>query len=98
MHYTSPYPPLPPVPEQNVHDFIFGSAALNEPEDKLLFIDPLAGKSWRKSEFVQRVYDCATALRTPVSEGGLGFAEEGEMVGIMSENSFVRRLSIPRYM
>ncbi|KAI0335845.1 acetyl-CoA synthetase-like protein [Cubamyces sp. BRFM 1775] len=86
MHYKSLYPALPPVKDVNVHDFVFSSPALQEPEDKVLLIDPLAGKKWSKNEFRDRVYDCATALRTPVADGGLGFAPEGEMVAIMSTN------------
>ncbi|KAI0647999.1 acetyl-CoA synthetase-like protein [Trametes meyenii] len=86
MHFTPRYPPLPPVQDQNVHDFIFSSAAVQAPEDKVLFIDPLAGKQWSKNEFQKRVYDCTTALLTPVAEGGLGFLPEGEMVAIMSTN------------
>ena len=92
MHYKSPYPPLPPIPEKNVHDFIFSSPALTDPADKLLLIDPLVGKGWRKNEFKERVFDCATALVTSVAEGGLGFAPEGEMVGIMSTNCLVSLL------
>ncbi|RPD62445.1 acetyl-CoA synthetase-like protein [Lentinus tigrinus ALCF2SS1-7] len=86
MHHKSPFPPLPPVPDQNVHDFMFSSPALTDPQDKLLLIDPLNGKKWWRDEFKERVYDCATALVTPVTEGGLGFSPEGEMVGIMSTN------------
>lgn len=93
MHYKSLYPPLPRIPGCNVHDFIFASDALKSSEDKVLFIDPLAAKSWRKHEFKERVYDCATALVTPVSEGGLGFAPEGEMVGIMSTNCLVSKVN-----
>ncbi|EJF63384.1 acetyl-CoA synthetase-like protein [Dichomitus squalens LYAD-421 SS1] len=88
MHYTSPYPPLPPLPEQNVHDFIFGSPALTAPEDKLLLVDPLSGRRWHRNEFKERVYDAATALLTPASEGGVGLGPEGEMVAIMSTNCF----------
>ena len=86
MHYTSLYPALPPVKDVNVHDFVFSSPALQEPEDKVLLIDPLAGKKWSKNEFRERVYDCATAFE---ADGGLGFAPEGEMVAIMSTNCLV---------
>lgn len=89
MIFKSPYPPLPPVPDRNVHEFMFSSPALTDPQDKLILIDPLNGKNWRRNEFKERVYDCATALVTPVSEGGLGFSPEGEMVGIMSTNCLV---------
>ncbi|KAI9058427.1 acetyl-CoA synthetase-like protein [Trametes sanguinea] len=86
MHYKSLFPPLPLVPDQNAHDFIFNSPALQEPEDKVLLIDPFGGRSWKKNEFKERVYDCATAFLAPESEGGFGFAPEGEMVAIMSPN------------
>ncbi|KAI0766417.1 acetyl-CoA synthetase-like protein [Trametes elegans] len=86
MHYKSLYPPLPPLKVQNVHDYIFSSRELQEPEDKVILIDPLSGKTWSKNEFRERVYDAATALLTPVAEGGLGFAPEGEMVALMSTN------------
>ncbi|KAL7279902.1 hypothetical protein ACG7TL_006311 [Trametes sanguinea] len=86
MHYKSLFPPLPPVPDTNAHDFIFNSPALQEPEDKVLLIDPFGGKTWKKNEFKERVYDCATAFLTPESQGGFGFAPEGEMVAIMSPN------------
>ena len=89
MHHKSPFPPLPPLPEVNVHDFLFSSPALNTPEDKLLLVEPLSGKRWYRDEFKERVYDVATALLAPVSEGGLGLAQEGEMVAIMSTNCIV---------
>ncbi|KAI8986104.1 acetyl-CoA synthetase-like protein [Trametes punicea] len=86
MHYKSLFPPLPPFEDQNVHDFIFSSLELQSPEDKVLIIDPLAGKKYGKNEFKERVYDCATTFLTPEAEGGFGFAPEGEMVAIMSTN------------
>ena len=90
MHYKSLYPPLPTFEDQNVHDYMFGSLAhKDQPDSKELFIDPLAVKKWTKGEFRERVYDCATALLTPVAEGGLGLAPEGEMVAIMSTNCLV---------
>lgn len=95
MHYKSPYPPLPPVPDCNVHDFLFSSPALTDPQDKLILIDPLNGKNWHKNEFKERVFDCATALVTAESEGGLGFSPEGEMIGIMSTNCLVSTSDFP---
>nr|VWO94822.1 Acyl-CoA ligase AFT1-1 (EC (AF-toxin biosynthesis protein 1-1) [Ganoderma boninense] len=89
MHYKSPLPPLPPIPETNVHDFMFSSPGLTDPADKVLLIEPLSGRRWHRDEFKERVYDAATALLTPVSEGGLGFAPQGEMIAIMSTNSVV---------
>lgn len=90
MHYKSLYPPLPAFNDQNVHDFIFSAPAQKEqPDDKDLLIDPLALKKWTKGQFRERVYDCTTALVTPVAQGGLGLAPEGEMVAIMSTNCLV---------
>ncbi|KAI0372226.1 acetyl-CoA synthetase-like protein [Pilatotrama ljubarskyi] len=86
MHYKSLYPPIPAFKDQNAHDFVFSSPGLQDPEDKVLLIDPLARKKWSKNELKERVYDCTTALLTPVAEGGLGLAPEGEMVAIMSTN------------
>ncbi|KAI0766416.1 acetyl-CoA synthetase-like protein [Trametes elegans] len=86
MHYKSRYPPLPPLKDENIHDFVFGSPEMQSPDDKTLFIDPLANTSWTKNEFRERVYDAATAFLTPVAEGGLGFAPAGEIVAIMSVN------------
>ncbi|KAI0640953.1 acetyl-CoA synthetase-like protein [Trametes meyenii] len=86
MHFKSPYPPLPPIPLQNAHQVIFSSPALQTNEDQLLFLEPLTGKQWSKRDFRQRVYDCTTALLTPVAEGGLGFDPSQEMVAIMSIN------------
>ncbi|KAH9854754.1 acetyl-CoA synthetase-like protein [Lenzites betulinus] len=87
MHYKSLYPPLPPVEDQNLHDFIFGSIAQrDEPEDKLQLLNPVTLKKWTKSQFRERVTNCTTALVTPESQGGLGLSYEGEMVAIMSTN------------
>ena len=89
MHHKSLLPPLPPLPETNVHNFIFSSPGLTDPTDKVLLIEPLSGRRWYRDEFKERVYDATTALLTPVSEGGLGLAPEGEMIAIMSTNCLV---------
>ncbi|KAI1789578.1 acetyl-CoA synthetase-like protein [Ganoderma leucocontextum] len=86
MHHKSLFPPLPPLPETNIHNFMFSSPGLTDPADKVLLIDPLSGRRWHRDEFKERVYDAATALLTPVSEGGLGLGPEGEMIAIMSTN------------
>ncbi|PIL22580.1 transporter [Ganoderma sinense ZZ0214-1] len=86
MYYKSLLPPLPPIPETNVHDFIFSSPGSTDPADKVLLIEPLSGRRWQRDEFKERVYDATTALLTPVSEGGLGLAPQGEMIAIMSTN------------
>lgn len=93
MHYKSLYPPFPPLEDQNLHDFIFGSnAQRNESEDKLQLMNPVTLKKWTKSQFRERVTNCTTALVTPEAQGGLGLAYEGEMVAIMSTNCMVSSL------
>ncbi|KAF9459208.1 hypothetical protein BDZ94DRAFT_1268837 [Collybia nuda] len=89
MYLKSPYPDVPPIPELNAHHLFFGRPDQAEwPEDFTLHIDVKTGRKRTYREFVQRVRQGATALGTPVSDGGLGLTGgEGEIVGIMSDNS-----------
>ncbi|KAF7768672.1 hypothetical protein Agabi119p4_7915 [Agaricus bisporus var. burnettii] len=87
MYLKSPYPDLPEVPDANVYYTHFKRPDQAEWPDFTAFIDATTGQRRRYSEYVKRVEDLATALGTPVSEGGLGLrAGEGELVGIFSEN------------
>ncbi|KAH9933123.1 acetyl-CoA synthetase-like protein [Epithele typhae] len=85
MHYTSLYSPPPPTPVVNLHDFVFDSPAYNEP-DKVIFIEPLAGRQWYRDEVRQRINEGATALVTPEADGGFGLSPDGELVAVMSTN------------
>ena len=89
MHYRSPYPPLPPLPEVNAQDFIYTSRGIPDSVDTPQFFEPVAGKRWTRREVREWIYDAATALHTPLSEGGFGLAHEGEIVALMSTNSAV---------
>jgi hypothetical protein len=92
MYLKSPYPDVPPVPEINVHHLLFHRPDQAEWKDYTLFIDVKTGKRRTFREFVERVQHGMTALGAPVVQGGLGVGtrEDGEMIGIMSQNSMVR--------
>ncbi|TFY69544.1 hypothetical protein EVJ58_g346 [Rhodofomes roseus] len=85
MVFKSPFPEVPPLPDQNVHDFIFNSGRTPE-TDYVLHIDGLTGEKRTFSEFVERVRTAATALSQPRPEGP-GVDGEREIVGILSHNS-----------
>ncbi|EKM74390.1 hypothetical protein AGABI1DRAFT_65577 [Agaricus bisporus var. burnettii JB137-S8] len=86
MHLTSPYPRLPGLPEANAYYTFFKRPEQAEWPDFTLHIDARTGQRRKYSEFVKRIEDLATSFATPTSRGGLGFKEEGELVGIFSEN------------
>ncbi|KZT12012.1 acetyl-CoA synthetase-like protein [Laetiporus sulphureus 93-53] len=84
----SPFKPVPPLPEQNVHDFLFNHPDNQPAKDYTVHVDGLTGRKVSRHEFVERVRDAATALGTPTIEGGLGIGEkDGEIVGIFSHNA-----------
>ncbi|KAG1739566.1 hypothetical protein EDB19DRAFT_1895468 [Suillus lakei] len=81
MHYKSLFPNLPKVPESNVHHLLLGRPEQRERPDYTLFVNVATGQRVSFREFVERVRDGATAL------DGLGLRpENGELVGILSEN------------
>ncbi|KAL1727659.1 hypothetical protein EV714DRAFT_275344 [Schizophyllum commune] len=41
--YTSPYPPLPPIPSVNAHDLLLGRPEQDGWEDFALYVDPADG-------------------------------------------------------
>jgi acyl-CoA synthetase (AMP-forming)/AMP-acid ligase II len=88
MPVKSPYPEPPPSEDLNAHHIFFNRPDQKEWPDFTLYIDALTGYKRTYREFLERVYDGATALCASASEGGLGLrAEDGELVGILSENS-----------
>ena len=87
MVFKSPFPEVPPLLDQNVHDFIFNPERLPE-KDYIIHIDGLTGKKRTRSEFLEQVRVAATALNLPQPEGP-GIGGEGEIVGILSHNSLV---------
>ncbi|KAG1732676.1 uncharacterized protein EDB91DRAFT_1084706 [Suillus paluster] len=87
MYYKSLYPDLPKVPESNAHHLLFNRPDQKEWPDYTLFINVATGQQRSFREFIERVRDGATALGADVAHGGLGLRpENGELVGILSEN------------
>lgn len=90
MYVKSMYPDVPNLPPQNVHNLMFRRPEQKEWKNYTLHIDAVTGKKRSYHEFYERVIDGATALGSPVSGKGLALkAEDGEMVGIVGENSMV---------
>jgi len=59
--------------------------------DFILHVDEATRKTRTFREVKKRIDDLAATLGGPKAEGGLGLrAEDGEIVGIMSDNSSVR--------
>lgn len=91
MLIKSPYPSPPPIPDANVHHYMFNTAGAQHMKDYTLHIDAVTGHKRSWNEFRERVYDGATALEAPTSQGGLGIsAAAGDIVGIYSYNCMVR--------
>ncbi|KAI0785165.1 hypothetical protein C8Q75DRAFT_723084 [Abortiporus biennis] len=88
MYLTSPYPPVDPIPDENIHKLLFHFEQEDiEIEDKVIHIDGLTGFQRSRKEFYERVRDAATALGAPISEGGLGLSGDKEdIVAILSLN------------
>ena len=90
MHLQSMYPAAPPASDGNAHHILFPTRDRPTWPDFTRFIDASTGKRYSDHEFLESVCDGATALGTPASEGGLGLrAEDGEIVGILSDNCVV---------
>ncbi|KAI6098229.1 hypothetical protein F5141DRAFT_1190829 [Pisolithus sp. B1] len=87
MYHKSLFPPLPQIPEQNVHHFLLDRQDQRSWPDFTFQVDILTGQRRSFKEFLDRVRDGATALGTDSEHGGLGIARENEeIVGILSEN------------
>ncbi|KIK41940.1 hypothetical protein CY34DRAFT_12725 [Suillus luteus UH-Slu-Lm8-n1] len=87
MYYKSLFPDPPKVSESNLHHFFFDRPDQQDWPDYTLFVNVASGQRRSFREFVERVRDGATALGADVTQGGLGLRpENGELVGILSEN------------
>ncbi|KAG0706739.1 hypothetical protein DFH29DRAFT_980202 [Suillus ampliporus] len=87
MYYRSLFPDLPTVQEPNIHDYLFNRPEQQDWPDYTLYVNVATGQRRSFREFVERVRDGATALGADVAQGGLGLRpENGELVGILSEN------------
>ena len=87
MVFKSPFPDVPPLPDQNIHDFIFAKERIPA-QDYVVHIDALTGEKRTRDEFLERVRIAATALCQP-QPAGPGIDVGREIVGILSHNSLV---------
>ncbi|KAF4577266.1 hypothetical protein EYR40_009365 [Pleurotus pulmonarius] len=88
MYIKSLYPQPAPIEDLNFHHSLFGRPDQKDWPDYTLFIDASNGHRRTHREFVADIYDGATALGASFETGCLGLrGDDGEMVGIMSDNS-----------
>ena len=89
MYHKSLYSPLlPQIPPQNVHDVLFNRPDQADWPDYPLHVNALTRVSRSFRQFLEMVRDGATAMSSDVKLGGLGIRpENGELVGVLSENS-----------
>lgn len=99
MYIKSSFPDPPKAPNCNAYQVLWNRPEQAEwPEDFMLYIDGKTGKKRTYQEFRTRVLMAATALGTPVSDGGLGISSEsGGMIAIISANSLVRNFFPQRW-
>ncbi|KAJ7182347.1 hypothetical protein C8R43DRAFT_869121 [Mycena crocata] len=91
MYIKSPFPPLPPLPEVNVHHVMFGrpeqASSILWP-DYTIHIDDRTGRRRTYKELQRDIALTATALGAKVFDGGLGLDGEGdEIIGVLGNNS-----------
>ncbi|KAJ8502359.1 hypothetical protein ONZ45_g11839 [Pleurotus djamor] len=88
MYIKSLYPDPPPLKDVNFHHVLFGREDQKAWPDYTLFIDASDGRRCTHHEFLTNIDDGATALGASFETGCLGLSgDDGEMVGIMSDNS-----------
>lgn len=93
MYLKSSYPPPPNLPPKNYFQLTLDLIAqIPTPEpDHVLYINAVSGEERTKSQFLERIYDTATALGAPKEKGGLGLNKD-HIVGILSHNCLVKHL------
>ena len=90
MYLKSPYPDPPILPPDNAHNIFFKRPDQAQWPDHTVHINPITDERVMYREYLARIDELSTGLGAPVSEGGLGLrGEDGEIVGIMGENSSV---------
>jgi hypothetical protein len=91
MLLKSPFPDPPTFPEVNAHNIFFNRPDQAQWPNFTFHIDAKTGKRVMYHEFYANVKYLATALGAAPSQGGLSFHEEnGDIIGVMMENSSVR--------
>lgn len=88
MYLKSPFPPVPPLPPTNYHNVVFQRPGQESIPDHIMQIDAVTGQKRTRAEFIERIYDGATALGASREAGGLGLTPN-DMVGILSDNCLV---------
>jgi len=88
MHFKSPYPGLPALPNCNVHHLFFKRRDQAAWPDYPVHIDAETDEQIMHSQMVPHIESLSTGLATPLSEGGLGVAAD-DIVGIIGVNSTV---------
>jgi hypothetical protein len=90
MYLKSPFPAPPTLPEANVHHIFFKRPEQTQWPDFIVHIDVETEERITYRGFTAHIQDLATGLGAPLYQGGMGLrAENGEIVGIMAENSSV---------
>ncbi|KAJ7506821.1 hypothetical protein B0H11DRAFT_244508 [Mycena galericulata] len=88
MHLRSAFPPLPPLPEANVHHVMFGRPDQAEWPDYTIYIEEKTGRKRTFRETKNRISLGAAALGASISDGGLDLNGNGdEIVGLLGDNS-----------
>ncbi|KAI0345746.1 amp dependent CoA ligase [Trametopsis cervina] len=86
VYFSSRFPKPPPVPNANIHELMFNVPTPSVP-DYTLHVDVITGRKRTFYEFKEVIRDGATALASPISDGGLGLsAHNNDIVGIYSHN------------
>ncbi|KAJ7133434.1 hypothetical protein C8R44DRAFT_663999 [Mycena epipterygia] len=88
MYVKSAFPPLPPLPEVNVHHVMFGRPDQAEWPDFIHQVEEKTGQKRTYKDGVKRIALGATALGAKISDGGLELNGDGdEMIGLLGDNS-----------
>ncbi|GJJ15935.1 hypothetical protein Clacol_010214 [Clathrus columnatus] len=85
MYIRSIYPDLPDIPKANYHNVLFRSPGAQALPDYVMYICAVTGRKLKRFEFIERVYNAATALGASKDKGGLGLDSKC-MVGVLSDN------------
>ncbi|KAF7364684.1 hypothetical protein MVEN_00338000 [Mycena venus] len=83
-----PTPLLPPLPETNVYNVMFGRPGQAESPDYTIHIEERTGRKRTFKELINDIGVGATALGAKVSDGGLGLnGNSNEIIGLLGDNS-----------
>jgi acyl-CoA synthetase (AMP-forming)/AMP-acid ligase II len=90
MYLKSPFPDPPALPEVNAHHIFFNRSDQPEWPDYVIHVDVETEERIMYREFTARIQHLATGLGAPLHQGGMDLrAQDGEIVGIIAENSSV---------